>query len=297
MHIHIQTQLCGLAIMATLLFLFVRQKRVGLYTEKVFIRTILISMISVTLDLVSVIAIVNMERIPELLLLIICKGYISSVVVVGYLAYTYIITDLYNEQDYLRHLKYATAVVALQALIIFCLPISFFVDGYIVYSYGPSVAITYVFSLSCVVGIFYMMLRYKDRIEVKRRLAVMTWMVFWFLSAVVQFFNNEWLLVGFATALGLLTLYCTLENPENSVDHKYGCFHQHVFVDYMNQCFGRKESKSVMFISFQVDRRDNVTNQGYIEHCMHCLVNWLDKNTKAKVFHSVEQEIVVIFPA
>lgn len=297
MHIHIQTQLCGLAIMATLLYLFLRQKRVGLYTERVFIRTILISMVSLTLDFISVIAITNMEEIPRLLLLIICKSYISSVVVVGYLAYTYIITDLYNEQDYLRHLKYATAVVALQAVVIFCLPISFFNEGYIIYTYGPSVAITYVFALSFVISTFYMMLRYKAQIEAKRRLAVMTWMVFWFLAAVVQFFNNECLLVGFAAALGLLTLYCTLENPENSVDHKFGCFHQHVFVDYMNQCFGRKESKSVMFISFQIDRRDNVTNQGYIEQCMHCLVSWLDKNTKAKVFHSVEQELVVIFPS
>ena len=45
---HTQNQFCSMAIMIILLYLFLRQKRVGLYTEKVFLRTLLVAMLCVS---------------------------------------------------------------------------------------------------------------------------------------------------------------------------------------------------------------------------------------------------------
>ena len=292
---HIQTQICGLAIMAALLFLFLRQKRVGLYTEKVFIRTILIAMVCVTLDFLSVIAITNMGKITFLQLEVICKSYIISIVWVGYIAFTYIITDMYNELQYKKKQRVTTLIALVESCIIAVLPIKYYRDGFEVYTYGLSVVFTYLFALLFILATIYMELRHREQIEAKRRLAVGTWLGFWLAAAAVQFFNNELLLVGFAIALGLLTLYCTLENPENYIDHKFGCFHQHVFVEYMNQCYGRNENVSVMFISFLKDK-NVLLNNLYVEDCLKVLIKWFEKNTKAKVFRSVEQELAIVFP-
>lgn len=102
---HTQNQFCSMAIMIILLYLFLRQKRVGLYTEKVFLRTLLVAMLCVSLDILSLVAIHYRADIPALFLDLICKSYIMTLIWVGYTALTYVITDLYTEKAYYKKLR------------------------------------------------------------------------------------------------------------------------------------------------------------------------------------------------
>lgn len=292
---HIQNQFCSMAIMIILLYLFLRQKRIGLYTEWVFLRTLTVTMISVTLDISSIIAINYRDSITPLLLDAICKSYLVSIVWVGAMALDYVITDLCSEQKYRRILRGGVPLIIAESFFVYLLPIDYHVDGYEVYTLGASVVATYLFAVASVLATIFMIVRFGSRIEKKRKFAAIIWMALWFVTAAIQFLNNQLLLVGLGCGLGMMTLYCTLENPENNIDHVFGCFHNHVLVRYLNQCFGRKTSQSIMFISF-INERQRSIDPDYMDECMHQLIQWLAENSNAKVFRSVEQELALVYP-
>lgn len=292
---NIQNQCCSMTIMIILLYLFLRQKRVGLYTERIFLRTLIVAMVSVALDILSIIAIIYRADIAKLMLDFICKSYIVSAVWVSFMACAYVAADLYNEQRYRGWFLHIVPFIAAESLIVCLLPIDYHADGYEVYTFGPSVLATYVFALASVIAAICLIVRYGSRIETKRKFAVIMWMIFWFVTAAIQFLNNQLLLVGLGCGLGMMTLYCTLENPENKVDHTYGCFYNHVLIQYLDQCFGRKVSQSILFITF-INERQQTMDPEYLSDCKVRLITWLKENSDAKVFQSVEQEIAVVFP-
>ena len=62
----IQVQGCGLVLLLVLLFFFVRQKRVGLYTERIFFITLMIAIGCLSLDIFTIYAIKARAYIPIL---------------------------------------------------------------------------------------------------------------------------------------------------------------------------------------------------------------------------------------
>lgn len=291
----IHNQLCGMAVMIVILYMFLRQKRIGLYTEMVFLRTLVITMVCVALDILSIVAIWNRASIPDWLLAFVCKSYVVGLVWVGYLALTYVMTDMYSEQDYYRNIRVFTLVAALESLVIYCLPIAYHVDGNVMYTEGPSVLMTYLCAVSFLVATIAMIVRRRRQIESKRRLATIVWMGMWVIAALVQFFNNYLLLVGFAGSLGMMSLYCILENPENNVDHRFGCFHTHALNAYLEQCYGRKEHKSILFLAINNRLRKDVSIESADEY-LHKLIRWFHAIPDVKVFKNIDRELVIVFP-
>ena len=69
-------------------------------------------------------------------------------------------------------------------------------------------------------------------------------------SAILQFFNNALLIVGFASALGVLILFVLMENPEANLERQLGCFNSYALTEYLKQLYERKREFSVLEISF-----------------------------------------------
>ena len=290
---NIQNQFSGMAIMVLLLMLFFRQKRVGLYMEHAFIRTLLITMTCVTLDIISIVAIVYHGRISGFLLDVICKGYLASIPWVGYAANTYITAEMYTRQYYRKKLKIAVFITVIADLLIFALPIRYHEKGFYVYTYGPSVLCTYAFVLFYLSVMVYLLVRYGKKIERKRKRAVVIWMFLWLGAGIIQFFNNQLLLAGLACGLGMLILYCTLENPENNIDHRFDCFHNHVLVSYLGQCYERNQSQAMIYLQIVDDQH---LEQEYVDQCMRKIIHFLKAYPDAKIFKGIEHELAVIFP-
>jgi EAL domain-containing protein (putative c-di-GMP-specific phosphodiesterase class I) len=292
---NIQVQGCGMAILLTLLFFFLSQKKVGLYTERIFLATLVITLVSVGLDIGSVVAITFDTVIPEILLNLICKSYIVSLIWVGCSAFTYVLTDLCTEKQYIRYMRYVGVILAVESVIIYCLPIQHYHEGGVIYTYGSSVVMTYVFALIFVIAAFYCMFRYRHRVMPRRRFAVIVWMGLWMLAAAVQFFNNEYLLVGFACSLGIMMLFFILENPETNIDREMGCFHAHALNAYLKQSFDRKENIGILLISMTGYQPADVTYDD-INWAIRELIAYLGGFKNIKVFKNLGQELVVLFP-
>ena len=72
---NIQVQCCGIVVLALIWYFSLRQKPLGLASEKLFLLTMGVNSFCIIMDILSIIAINNMEHISGFLLALICKSF------------------------------------------------------------------------------------------------------------------------------------------------------------------------------------------------------------------------------
>lgn len=292
---NIQLQCCGLVIIALLIFFFFNQRRVGLFSEQIFLQTITLTGISLILDILSIVVITYMDSLPMILVKGICKAYLASLVMAAAQALFYVLVDMHDEKGYLRIVGYIRIATLGQDLFVLLTPISIYRDGEVMYTYGPSVLLTYLFAVSYVIAALVCAAVFRRMVVRNRRIAVRIWMTMWMGAAIVQFFNNQLLLVGFACALGMMVLYLKLENPESNMDRQFGCFHAHALTQYLDQCYEREARQSVFLVSLAGKKPDEAHGVSRAEG-LELLTSYLARFPKAKVFKNNDPELVVLLP-
>lgn len=292
---NIKMQCCGLILLAVVFFFYNRQKKINLNTEKAFMRIFLVITLGLTLDILSLVALFYSDRIPELLVDLICKFYLSSLMLVALNGVLYVLTDIYNQsQQYKRRVYIYSGIVGIGILLIFILPIYKNLEhpGN-AYTYGPSVMTTYLFCLSLFVIMTYLICRMKSKMNPKRWEAVLTWIVLWVGAAVVQFFNNHILLVGYAGAISIMVIYLKLENPETNLDRQSGLFNQNALLQYMKQQFSKGEDFALLIMTFPASLiHGNLEEEQAIR--MEIL-QYIASIPDAIAFKGSEEEILLVF--
>lgn len=293
---NIQVQCCGIAILLLLWIFYLRQRPLGLYSVRLFLITLGMTSFCVTMDILSIVAINHMEQIPGILLAFICKTYIVSLVWVGYFGLLYSCTELAKTRgERMKQNRAYTVTVLSGTVLIYILPIHYYLEGTVVYTYGPGCMATYAFALLFVLlTVFKMLFRGKE-MNAKRRRTVLIWMLIWVLAAVVQFVNARLLLVGFASVLGMVILFFELENPDANLDRETGAYNAHALGEYVKQLYGDQKSfSSVMLVLSDTGRLhddDEGTRQDII---FQEIVGYLEKIRDIKVFKTVERELILI---
>ncbi|MBP5604000.1 MAG: EAL domain-containing protein, partial [Ruminiclostridium sp.] len=122
----------------------------------------------------------------------------------------------------------------------------------------------------------------------RRRHGVALWLGIWIAAALVQFFNNDILLVGFACSLGMLILFIMLENPDANIDRQAGCFHAHALSEYLRQSFMRQEPFGM--ISFSPVTKPEVNADSFED-----ILAFLKLHKNIKYFKNIYDEAVVVF--
>ena len=317
---NIEIQCCGIAILVLIWYFSLRQKPLGLASEKLFLITMGVNTFCLVMDIISVIAIYNRELVSGFLLALICKTYIASLVWVGYFGLVYSNSDFrkvklsetskYALTQYRKHsLRYAdrvksgkntrngmyTLIMLIGTLLIYILPIYYYLEGNIVYTYGPSCMATYVFALLFVVVTLYKVgVKGKD-MNPKRRRAIIIWMCMWIVAAVTQFFNADLLLVGFASVLGIIILFFELENPEANFDRETGAYNAHALGEYSRQLFESQERFCAVLLALDhTAAAGDDTTVMQINRILQEIVRHAEKMKDVKVFKTLERELVFI---
>ena len=247
---NIQVQVCGLLIMLLLYIFYKSSNTLKLYTEKVFHQAMCTSMLCLSLDILSIVVIQNRSALPLLFVDTICKLYIITLVWVSMFAFVYVLTDLYSEEKHIQWSRKIKGIVLVQSILIYILPIKIFAEGRVVYTYGDAVLAVYAsVTVYIVATLVTIGVRFKQ-LNKRRAAAVGLWMFVYICAAIIQFMNNELLLVGFASAIGLLILFVVMENPEANLDRRIGCFNAYALSEYMNKQLEKQNSFSVMEVSF-----------------------------------------------
>ncbi|MDE7044798.1 MAG: EAL domain-containing protein, partial [Acetatifactor sp.] len=244
----------------------------------------------------SVAAICNREMISGFLLAFICKTYIVSLIWVGYFGLSYSSTDfIVTRAERRKKNRVYTVIVLTGTVLIYSLPIRYYLDGDIVYTYGPSCTATYIFALLFVFTTLYKVGVKGKEINPKRRRAIVIWMCIWIVAAVTQFLNARLLLVGFASVLGMVILFFELENPEANLDRETGAYNAHALGEYTKLHYEKHKMFSAMLLALNdATSAEKGNHSAYTDMTLRSIARYADKMKDVKVFKTLERELVFL---
>lgn len=232
---NIEVQLCGLVFDLILLFFMLRNEVVGLYSEKIFKRCLIIYTVSLILDITSIYAIKYSNAIPGVIVGLICKAYFISLMTSALFGFIYTCSDVLHLRESESFKKGVMFFSLFGAMLIMCLPVRIYHVDRIIYSYGPSANATYFFAPLFIILSLITTFLYSKQMNPHRRIAIRFWMIIELLFAMIQFFIPEALIVGFGSSIGLFILYSELENPKAYLDKLLGCFSMDTLKAYLSQ--------------------------------------------------------------
>lgn len=291
---NIKMQLCGLTILLLILYFYKQKDMIGLYTEKIFQCALYVNILCLSLDIFSVIVILNQSILPGLMVNAVCKLYIASLVWSGYSALVYASTDafrIFKTNKLVRVFGYA---VFADTIIIFLAPIYTYCDNDTIYTYGPACIATYIGAITLIIATLLVVLIYGHFMNPKRRKAIITWMLIWLAAALTQFVFNKLLIVGFASAIGIFILFLELENPESNIDRNTGLFNARAFAEYLRQAYNENLECNGILISLE-ESHDYDVNMGQINDALYEVIAFLRKVPGAKIFKTDYREFSILF--
>lgn len=293
---NIATQCSGVMILLVLFLFYVQKKKLALRSELVFRCTFWVIFFCLCMDIASIIAIVHMDQLPDFFVRLVCKTYPVTLVVSMLFAFFYVYSDFcQDEKRWRRNVMIYSFIMVFVALMIYILPIYIYYDSAfgVVYTYGPSVLVTYAGALGLIMANLLLLLTQKN-INPRRRHAVIIWMFMWIAAAVIQFFNNRLLVVGLAAALGIMVVYLQFENPELNLDRGTGMFNQGAYVQYMQQMY--QSGKELPAMSIKMRRYGTEKQYADVQEQVMCRISlFLSSVPVIYTFRVAEDELLILF--
>ena len=252
-------------------------------------------LLCIFLDMLSIWAIVRLLLDYRGAVYVICKAYLMSIVLVGFTGFWYECTDVYEDKKRLWQVAIAGGLLWLAAcIVIVCLPLGIYKMGRVVYTAGPAVMVTYLFTGMFILGNIIFTLAKRKQANHRRSQVILSWLALWLAAAVVQFFNNELLLVGYAGALGVLVIFFRLENPEYLTDAITGLFNQDGLLLYARKLYNEEKPFSLMSIwwNLGISQADEGAREQAV---MAAFAKRLPKLDQTKVFKMADDEVWMVF--
>ncbi|MBQ9608533.1 MAG: EAL domain-containing protein [Lachnospiraceae bacterium] len=270
---NIKMQCCGIILLGVVFYFYRNQNKLNLKTEKAFLHIFSAIMAGLIFDVASMVVLRYNAYLPVHFVNIICKLYVATLIAVAYSGLIYVCSDIFtNRELYKKRVIIYSVLEIIGIILVLSLPIyKNLEDMSNEFTYGPSVIVTYVFCMTFFGIIVYLLFRHKAEMNRERRTAVMFWIVLWLLCAVIQFFFNKLLLVGYAGAISVLVIYLRLENPENNVDRRTGFFTIGALIQYLMQIFENDDDVAIIDILMPAPfvpndrRKDMLINQEIID--------------------------------
>lgn len=270
---NVHFQFAALTIAIVVAVMCFGQKRLNFAAERAFTKLLFGVIVSIILDIASIFAINYRDVIGMDITQIVCKIYLLSITTVACLAAWFSVAEI--RYTFKRFWINATAVpLVIELIVLLLAPVKIFAEGNAIYTYGIPVLVTYAFCTLYIVSTFIMILLLRERINVKRRYAIYFWMIAWLVAALIQFINNELLVVSLAMAIGCMYMYCKLENPEYHLDFATNVFNRKGFEMIMSEHIKYKEKKAL--ISLLV-RDMNMVNEVFGTHAVETVILAISK--------------------
>ncbi len=292
---NIQAQICGIILLVIMFLFYKRYESLRLNTQIGFQVLMLCMLLCIFLDMLSIWAIVRLLLDHRGAVHVICKAYLMAIVLVGFAGLWYECTDVYEDKKKLRRVAITGGVAWLSCCcVIVSLPLGIYKMGRVVYTAGPAVMVTYFFTgMFILVNIVFTLAKRKEANR-RRSQVILSWLALWLAAAVVQFFNNELLLVGYAGALGVLVIFFRLENPEYLTDAVTGLFNQDGLLLYARKLYNEQKPFSLMSIwwNLGISRADEGAREQAV---MAAFAKRLPKLDHTSVFKMADDEVWMIF--
>lgn len=236
---NIQFQVAGLLLVCLTGLLLSGKKAVRLFTQKNYIILFVAVAVSICLDIMSVIFIVEQETFGAGITHAVCKAYLLSIVAVALSLWQYAVSEVHKgifQKKIFRILAFLPLFIHVFVLIF--APIQSFHSGMQVYTYGVCVTLTYCFAIIYLVSCLFYTIVYRAWMSKSTRNSIWFLIGAWIFAALVQMIHNELLIVGFAMGIAMVYMYIKMENPETFIDNESRALNAYAYTEYLQKVMG-----------------------------------------------------------
>ncbi len=290
---NVEIQICSLIVVMLLSALYFKNRRLKLYKGQLFVGVLLISIVNLSLDIVSLLCIHYRDSFAVSVTELICKVYLVVLMLETWMAMCYTTCDLMPERRHRRLCRQLFATTFVFGAVAMLQDIGIYDAGGVVYTFGPAVYVTYFYAFIMLPAILLCTFIYKKKMNRHRCTGLRYWISALVVAALIQFVYNDLLLVGFATSVGIIVLFVSLENPELQLDRQYGCFNGTALSEYLNQILERGEKFALCDIA--LDNVSILKNKSADIVKIRKLANKvMGKNPDVLVFNNLDMNIILI---
>lgn len=286
------TQLCGIVICLILAFFYQQQRKLGLETQYAFRRVCIIVFICLVLDMASILMLRHGEIVPYHLAMFVSNLYLMSIMWQQVLGILYVDAYISERHDFKQR---ETLVYMLYGIIgsviIWAAPISNLADrGRSGYHFGKATIMAYVLAILLLIRMLIMLITYRRQMTKDSRNSAYYWVVLCLAATVIQFINNEIMIAGFFSSVGIMIIYMKLENPERFIDTDTGLFNKYAFKHCMRQLNETGESVAMLFVDYEQVGQDKtaIEKEIRLEVC-----SFIDTLKKVYPFRGSEEGILI----
>ena len=294
---NIKIQCCALILLVVLHLLFRPYRKLNTLPNRVFQVTYYIILAGLIADILSVFLITYQDRLPKILVEVEAKTYLISLELTALLGLLYLISSVTSKMEKIRKwIRINFGVAAFFVILIYVLPIHLVGEnnGEIVYSSGPSALATYISAAYFSIFVVLALVTKRKLLPTRQHRAILMWFCLWMVASIIQFFNPELLLVGYAGALGIIIIFFQSENPELYLDRYTGLFNSMGFFRYMDENYNANQKLSVISIRFE-QTVGHEHSSDYSNNIVTSAANQFLSLRSAKVFKMLEDEVLMIF--
>ncbi|MCR5421575.1 MAG: EAL domain-containing protein [Lachnospiraceae bacterium] len=290
---NIAVQVCGLINTIVLLIFYLSTKRLKLYKRRIFVSILLITIVNILFDIGSIVAIYFKQSLSYGFVQTICRLYLCMLISETWVGLIYTVADIFVKKVHKIITACMLAAAFIECLLIFNYSIHIYTDEISVYTYGPSVTMTYIFTGISICAIWILSFIFESRIKKRRVYSIRLWMVIWMFGMGVQAMDHSLLVVGFATSLGIMVVYFMLENPESFVDKRYNCLNAMALAEYTQEYIFNKEYFALCNFSLEnvsVIKADNEESEKRISE----FIDYFSQFKKIDVFKNLDKNIILV---
>ena len=204
----------ALVYIILLMFIYFSKRRYKSKENKIYSILIITSFIGVLLELGCRLTIPLLNEIPKTTFLITKLYLVYLLTWVTLLSlYTFIIVN--NQQSKFKHTKISIIITyIINIIIIFYLPINYYNDGELIYTYGLSVYWVYIISFVYIIISIINILLSKTNLKDKKLIPIIAFIIIGTITTIIQLINPGMLLATSMETFVTVLMYFTIENPD-----------------------------------------------------------------------------------
>lgn len=291
------------ALMVTIAIIthYYSSKRIKLGVTRVFVVMMMVAFGSNLLDLITIFTIEHPESVSlglNYALNMVYLALFSSVPVFGCIY----VREVVKPSTMWRKWEYVVVFVPLlvDALLIFTTvftgSVFYFEDG-VTYRHGSGMPFLYVCAVYYMMVVLVWAICYYGKLTRSQRIVVLYYAVSGIVGIVLQLVVQGLLLVQFVTALALLLIYLSLENPEDFTDMQLNMFNRLAFVETVRSYLGMKKDFEVMGVQIGgIGYLRGVIGMTNINGLMKMIAEFLDSicGRRRKVFYVEQNRFMIL---
>lgn len=290
---NISYDICAFLILALFCGYTLIMKRFKSKLNRLYDMMCIIVLLSVVLDIIGVYFVEYVDVVSPAAVYVVKMLYMFSInaQAVGLFWYVRESVGAKKRPFYVRVLNSVPFII--DAFLILSTPwlrLSIYIDENNVYHYGPYAQMLYVLSgYYILLSMFYIVRNYKE-ISKQARFAFSFFYIVMGIALIIQAFSPENLMIGIASAAGLIAFYLAELNPNVGLDNDTKVFNKNAF--YMSVVGHISDGKDFSVIAFETDEFDDFTEKygdATAKEVMKKIAGFLTELVNAKAVYRLDK--------